>query len=45
MSAGQGVILLLLATSTKGPLASHVAQQEQGVIGMSIEVRDLQIAR
>jgi hypothetical protein len=39
------VILLLQATDTKGPLASCVAQQGEGVIGMSIEVRDLKIAR
>lgn len=45
ISAGQGVILLLQATDTKGPLASYVAQQGEGVIGTSIEVRDLQIAR
>jgi catechol 2,3-dioxygenase-like lactoylglutathione lyase family enzyme len=45
ISAGQGVILLLQATDTKGPLASYVAQHGEGVIGMSIEVRDLQIAR
>ena len=45
IGAGQGVILLLQATDTKGPLASYVAQQGEGVIGMSIEVRDLHIAR
>jgi catechol 2,3-dioxygenase-like lactoylglutathione lyase family enzyme len=45
IGAGQGVILLLQATDTKGPLASYVAQQGEGVIGMSIEVRDLQVAR
>jgi hypothetical protein len=45
IGAGQGVILLLQATDTKGPLASYVARQGEGVIGMSIEVRDLQVAR
>ena len=45
IGAGQGVILLLQATDTKGPLASYVAQQGEGVIGMSIEVRDLPKAR
>lgn len=45
ISAGQGVILLVQATDAKGPLASYVAMQGEGVIGMSIEVRDLQIAR
>jgi hypothetical protein len=45
ITTGQGVILLLQATDTKGPLASYVALHGEGVIGMSIEVRDLQIAR
>lgn len=45
IGAGQGVILLLQATNTKGPLASYVAQHGEGVIGMSIEVRDLEVAR
>jgi catechol 2,3-dioxygenase-like lactoylglutathione lyase family enzyme len=45
IGAGQGVILLLQATGTKGPLASYVAQHGEGVVGMSIEVRDLEVAR
>ena len=45
ITAGEGVILLLQATDMKGPLASYVALHGEGVIGMSIEVRDLQIVR
>jgi catechol 2,3-dioxygenase-like lactoylglutathione lyase family enzyme len=45
IGAERGVILLLQATDTKGPLASYVAQHGEGVVGMSIEVRDLNIAR
>lgn len=45
IGAGQGMILLLQAADTKGPLAPYVAQQGEGVVGMSIEVRDLQVAR
>ncbi len=45
IAAGQGVILLLQATDTKGPLASYVARYGEGVIGMSIEVRDIKFAR
>jgi hypothetical protein len=45
ISAGQGAILLFQTNNTKGPLTSYVAQQGEGIIGMSIEVRDLQVAR
>ncbi len=45
ITAGQGVILLLQSTDTKGLLASYVALHGEGVIGMSIEVRDIEIAR
>jgi hypothetical protein len=43
--AAQGVILLLQAKNTKGSLASYVAQHGEAIIGVSIEVRDLQVAR
>lgn len=45
MEAGQGVVLFLQADSSTGPLASFVAQHGEGIIGLSIEVRDLQVAR
>jgi methylmalonyl-CoA/ethylmalonyl-CoA epimerase len=45
IGAGQGVLLLLQATDTTGPLASYVARHGEGVVGMSVEVRDLQAAR
>lgn len=45
IAAGQGVILLLQANGTKGPLGPYVAQHGEGVVGMSIEVRDLQAVR
>ena len=45
IEAGRGVIVLLQAKDASGPLASHVSQYGEGVVGVSIEVRDLDAAR
>jgi catechol 2,3-dioxygenase-like lactoylglutathione lyase family enzyme len=45
IAAGQGVILVLQADDAKGAVASYVAQHGEGVVGVSIEVRDLKVAR
>jgi hypothetical protein len=45
VAAGHGVILLLQANASKGSLASYLAQYGEGIIGVSIEVRDLEVAR
>jgi hypothetical protein len=45
IGAGRGVILLLEANGTSGPLASHVSQYGEGVVGVSIETVDVDAAR
>jgi catechol 2,3-dioxygenase-like lactoylglutathione lyase family enzyme len=45
IEAGQGMIVLLQAKEASGPLASQVSQHGEGVVGVSIEVRDLDAAR
>ena len=45
VAAGQGVILLLQPNNSKGTLASFLAQYGEGIVGMTIEVRDLDAAR
>ena len=36
---------MLQAKDASGPLASHVSQHGEGVVGVSIEVRDLDVAQ
>ena len=45
IAAGQGVIVLLQAADTNGTLASYLLRCGEGIIGFSIEVRDLKTAR
>lgn len=45
VAAGQGVILLLEPNDPKGSLASHLARFGEGIVGVSIEVRDVDAAR
>jgi catechol 2,3-dioxygenase-like lactoylglutathione lyase family enzyme len=45
IGAGQGAIVLLRSNDGKGPLASHLQQHGEGVVGISIEARDLDAAR
>jgi catechol 2,3-dioxygenase-like lactoylglutathione lyase family enzyme len=45
ITAGQGVILLLHANDSKGSLASFVTKYGEGIVGVSIRVRDIDVAR
>ena len=45
MEAGQGVILLLQSKDTGGPVASFLAKRGEGLMGVSIEVGQIETAR